>query len=101
MDGHRNRWKTKNVLKKTFKKESKLDDTQANIKEGEIQTKRPSIAKCAPSVLKLLLLFNTSLHITFKTIRMVYLHFDFQIERARDNFLVKLCFHIVCNLQFD
>jgi len=35
MVGHRSRWKTKNVLKKPFKKELKLDDIQVNIKEEE------------------------------------------------------------------
>jgi len=38
-----------------------------------------SIVKRVPFVPKLLLVFNASLYITFKTIRMVYLHFDFQI----------------------
>ncbi len=75
MVGHRSRWKTKNVLKKPFKKELKVDDTQANIKEGENTNQKTLHSKVF--VPKLLLLFNTSLYITFKTIRMVYLHFDF------------------------
>jgi len=79
MVGHRSRWKTKNVLKKPFKKELKLDDIQANIKEGENTNQKTPHSKAYLFVPKLLLLFNTSLNITFKTIRMVYLHFDFQI----------------------
>ena len=100
MVGHRSRWKTKNVFKKPFEKEPELDDIQANIKEGENTNQKTQHSKAYPVfVSKLLLFFNTSLHITFKTIRMVCLHSAFQITITNwIIFLVELCFHVVCNL---
>jgi len=48
MVGLGSRWKTKNVLEKPFKKESKLGDIQANIKEGENTNQKTQHSKAYP-----------------------------------------------------
>ncbi len=58
MVGHRSRWKTKNVLKKPFKKESKLDDIQANIKEGENTNQKTQHSKVCPFCSKITVAFQ-------------------------------------------
>jgi len=58
MVGRRSRWKTKDVLKKPFKKESKLDDTQANIKEEENTNQKTQHSKVYPLCSKITVVFQ-------------------------------------------
>jgi len=61
MVGHRSRWKTKNVLKKPFKKESKLDDIPANIKEGENTSQKTQHSKMCPLCSKITVTFQITI----------------------------------------
>ena len=61
MVGHRSRWKTKNVLKKPLKKEQKLDDIQANIKEGENTNQKTQHSKAYPVCSKITVAFQITI----------------------------------------
>ena len=89
----------KNVSKKPFKKELKLDDIQANIKEGENTNKKTQHSK----VYLLCSRITVAFQYLFAHNVQDYLYDLFTLRFSncnykRDNFLVKLCFHIVYNL---
>jgi hypothetical protein len=100
MVGHRSRWKTKNVLKKPFKKGAKLDDIQANIKEGENTNQKTQHSKVCAFCSKITVAFpylfvHNVKNYSYGLFVLCFSNYNYR----QDAFLVKLCFHIVCNLE--
>ena len=86
-------------VKKPFEKESKLDDIQVNIKEGENTNQKTQHSKvyliCSKITVAFQYLFVHNVQdYSYGLFTVCFSDYNYKL----DVFLVKLCFHVVCNL---